>query len=241
MDPRLCHEILQMLRDARSLVYRDAESFDEAASVLEHIGQILAGAVRNGLGMYEGEILSLAGQAPGTNARHLRELFDTVRRARNDSVHSGDYVRHHVLRLVELLLILEEALSMNGKLACDLMVRNPVTAELWNNIATVRRAMLSNSFSYLPIQLTSKEWKLISDVSVVKYLNGFENRNAKLGQTLASLINAGTLIPIPCESIPATTPIREVIGSIQHQPVLILEHISDESRLIGILTAFDLL
>lgn len=40
--------ILQMLRDARALAYRDAESFDQAAAVLEHVGQLLAGEVRNG-------------------------------------------------------------------------------------------------------------------------------------------------------------------------------------------------
>lgn len=44
--------ILQMLRDARALAYRDAESFDQAAAVLEHVGQLLAGEVRNGLGNY---------------------------------------------------------------------------------------------------------------------------------------------------------------------------------------------
>src|SRR5262249_52447579 len=111
--------ILAMLRDARAMVYRDAESFDQAATVLEHVGQIIACEVRNGLGAYEDEILGLAGRLQRTSARELRELFATVRRARNDSVHSGDFIRHHVLRLVELLLLLEEAISMNGQIASD--------------------------------------------------------------------------------------------------------------------------
>lgn len=154
--------ILAMLRDVRAMVYRDAESFDQAATVLEHIGQILACEVRNGLRRYEREILSLAVLAPRTNSHRSRELFNTVRRARNDSVHAGDFIRHHALRLVELLLILEEALSMNGQVAGDLMVRDPVIAELWHNIARIRRAMLTNSFSYLPVRTDRTTWKAVS-------------------------------------------------------------------------------
>ena len=166
MNPEVASAILNMLRDARALAYRDAESFDQAATVLEHVGQLLSGNLGVGLGSYEGTIVGLAGQAPRTDARHLRELFKTVKEARNDSVHSGAFIRHHVLSLVELILILEEAISVNGRVAGDLMVRNPVTAEPWHNVATVRRNMLTNSFSYLPIKAHG-QWMLISDQSVV--------------------------------------------------------------------------
>ena len=44
---------LGLLRDARALVLRDAESFHEATTLLEQIGQIDGGAIRIGLGSYK--------------------------------------------------------------------------------------------------------------------------------------------------------------------------------------------
>jgi predicted transcriptional regulator len=239
MNPEVASAILNMLRDARALVYRDAESFDQAAAMLEHIGQLLSGEVGVGLGSYEGTILGLAGQAPRTDSRHLRELFKTVKEARNDSVHSGAFIRHHVLSLVELILILEEAVSVNGRFAGDLMVRNPVTAELWHNVATVRRNMLTNSFSYLPIKADGK-WMLVSDQSVVAYLRGASNaeRNRRLGATVENAITSSSL---PLEAAPKSsvdTPVEDVKASITQLPVLVVD---STQNLLGILTAFDLL
>src|SRR5262245_43055824 len=104
--------MLGMLREARSIVYRNAESFNEAAAVLEYVGQMLRGLVLNGLNDYRNQICNLARRAPSSQADRVDVLFDTVRKARNDSVHSGDYIRHHATRLVELLLLLEEGLAM---------------------------------------------------------------------------------------------------------------------------------
>lgn len=239
MNPEVASAILNMLRDARALVYRDAESFDQAAAMLEHIGQQLSGEVGVGLGSYEGTILGLAGQAPRTDARHLRELFKTVKEARNDSVHSGAFIRHHVLSLVELILILEEAISMNGRVAGDLMVRNPVTAEPWHNVATVRRNMLTNSFSYLPIKRDGK-WMLVSDQSVVAYLRGASNaeRNRRLGATVESAVTSSSLRLEAAPNASVNTPVEEVKANITQLPVLIVD---STLNLLGILTAFDLL
>ena len=122
--------MLGMLRDARAIVYRDAESFSEAAAILEHVGQMLQEAVLKGLNDYKNVIFELARKAPLIQRKRVEFLFDTVRKARNDSVHSGDYIRHHALRLVEFLLVLEEGLSMSGKIAGDLMVQNPTTSRI---------------------------------------------------------------------------------------------------------------
>jgi CBS domain-containing protein len=238
MNAEVASAILSMLREARSLVHKDAESFDQAAAALEHIGQLLSGEVGTGLGSYEGTILSLAGQAPRTDARHLRELFKTVREARNDSVHSGAFIRNHVLSLVELLLILEEAISVNGRVAGDLMVRGPVTAELWHNIATVRRNMLTNSFSFLPIHAHG-QWMVVSDRSLVTYLNRASNaeRNRRLGATIEMAIADGLQLE-QALYVSSDTPVADVKASITHLPVLIVD---SSHSLSGILTAFDLL
>lgn len=239
LSPEVAAAILNMLRGARALVYRDAESFSEAASVLEHVGQMLAGEVRSGLGWYEREVLGLANNAPGTSERELSELFRTVREARNDSVHSGDFIRHHALRLVELLLVLEEALSVNARYASDLMVRNPITAELWHNIATVRRTMLTYSFSYIPVRVDG-EWKLISDRSIMAYLHGIgkDEHKRRLGGTVETAIKSHELCLDEAPIASPDVPVQELKERINHLPILIVD---SHGNLHGILRAFDLL
>lgn len=236
--------MLAMLRNARATVYRDAESFDEAASVLEHVGQMICCEVRAGLGRYKDEICDLASKAPPSQCDRVDHLFDTVRKARNDSVHSGGYIRHHATRLVELLLILEEGLSMSGEIASDLMVQNPTTAEPWHNIAAVRRAMLTNSFSFLPAQDLNGEWKLLSDFSIVKYLNRANipgGRNALLGKSLQQALEDQEIGLTECERYAQTVLIEDIRKVITHVPVLIIDDVGTQKRLVGILTAFDLL
>lgn len=236
--------MLAMLRDARATVYRDAESFNEAAAVLEHVGQMLRSAVLNGLNDYKEAICNLGRQAPAVNSDRVEILFDTVRKARNDSVHSGDFIRHHSIRLVELLLMLEEGLAMSGKTAGDLMVQNPMIAEPWHNVATARRAMLTNSFSFLPIRDRDGVWMLLSDVAIVQHLRRAtttKERSELLGKQLQKALHDGEITLSDCKRFSPGKGIDEVAKAISHMPVLIVEKDGNKQRLLGILTAFDLL
>jgi len=236
--------MLSMLRDARAVVYRDSESFNEAVSVLEHVGQMLRGVVLNGLNDYKDAICNLGRQAPGIHSERVEFLFDTVRKARNDSVHSGDFIRHHSIRLVELLLMLEEGLAMSGKSAVDLMVQNPTTAELWHNVASVRRAMLTNSFSYLPIQDPDGVWKLLADVAIVAYLRRATkkaDRSEMLGKQLQKALVDGEITLTTCDRFSPGKSLDDIAKAMKHLPALIVEKDGNKERLLGILTAFDLL
>lgn len=236
--------MLAMLRDARAIVYRNAESFNEAAAVLEHVGQMLRGVVLNGLNDYKDAICNLGRLAPAINSGRVEFLFDTVRKARNDSVHSGDFIRHHSIRLVELLLILEEGLAMFGKSAGDLMVQNPTTAELWHNVASVRRAMLTNSFSFLPIQDRDGVWKLLSDVAIVRCLRNAASTNDRsemLGKQLQKALDDDEIALTDCSRFSPGKSFDEIAKAMSHLPVLIVEKDGNKERLLGILTAFDLL
>lgn len=236
--------MLAMLRDARAIVYRDSESFNEAAAVLEHVGQMLRGVVLNGLNDYKDAICNLARQAPAIHSERVEYLFDTVRKARNDSVHSGDYIRHHSIRLVELLLMLEEGLAMSGKTAGDLMVQNPTVAELWHNVATARRAMLTNSFSFLPIQDRDGVWKLLSDTTVVRYLRRAataKERSDRLGKKLQAAVDGGDITLTECSRLSPGKSVDEIAQAMNHLPVIIVGKDGNKERLVGILTAFDLL
>ncbi len=116
-------DCLGRLRDARALVLRDAESFHGAAMALERVGQLLCGQVRNGLGAYGGELLELARTAEGIEPPEVARLFDIVRDARNMAVHEGAWARHLNSRLVDLFLILEQAIMDKMQCAQDIMVR----------------------------------------------------------------------------------------------------------------------
>jgi CBS domain-containing protein len=236
--------MLGMLREARAIVHRDAESFNEAATVLEHVGQMLRGTVLNGLNDYRGVILALAQKAPDFQRECVESLFDTVRQARNDSVHSGDYIRHHATRLVELLLVLEEGLAMTAKVVSDLMVQNPTMAELWHNIAAVRRAMLTNSFSFLPVRDANGVWKLLADIAVVRYLKRADKakeRSALLGKPLKDALEEKSIELTECVRISPSKSVHDVAKTMNHTPMLVIEQDGTKERLIGILTAFDLL
>ena len=82
-------EFLRRTREARAIVLRDSESFHLAVCVIEHIGQAIAGAIRNGLKHYEAEILNLIAPHTDHGWDETRPLFNLIRRARNDSVHGG--------------------------------------------------------------------------------------------------------------------------------------------------------
>jgi predicted transcriptional regulator len=119
------------------------------------------------------------------------------------------------------------------------MVSNPMTAELWHNLATVRRNMLTHSFSYVPV-LVGTNWKLISDLNVIKCLNQESNgkRKGLLGRTLEVLVKNGELDleDAPTESDRAM--ISDLKRRITHLPILIVDQ---QGHLLGIISAFDLL
>jgi hypothetical protein len=240
MKPEIAAAILNELRDIRYSVYKDAESFDQGAAKLEYVGQILSGRLGVGLSAYEDEILTLAAQAPSSpDAKRLRELFRKLKDARNDSVHSGAFIRHHSLSLVSLSLLLEEAITNDSKIASDLMVSNPITAELWHNLAMVRRNMLTHSFSYVPL-LVGGNWKLISDLNVIKCLNqeSVGKRRGLLGKTIEVLVKNGDLA---LEDAPAASDqalISDLKLKMTHLPILIVDQ---QDHLLGIISAFDLL
>src|SRR5205085_6871383 len=135
-------DFLYRLRAARALILRDSESFGEASTVLEHIGQVVGCKIGIGLKDYEAPIIALAKEADPVEEDAVRRLFNVVREARNKSIHDGAYARHLNSRLVDLLLILEEATMTTMDRVEDLMVRNPVSAEPWHLVSHVRKMML---------------------------------------------------------------------------------------------------
>lgn len=263
-------DILHRLRRARALVLADSEAFVEAATVLEYVGQVSSGRVEHGLGKYKDAIVALARETGRfekvKDRRELECVFDVVRSARNSAAHTGSWARHHSFRLVELILILEEALmhgeptmtesrdktgESNSKFTQvkHLMVARPVTAFEWNTLGHIRTLMLEHSFTYIPVKRSegaTPQWVLISDGWLMSVLRDAESRtgwNNNLKKTIAEALLplkqhelTGLTAPICLES----DPVASVVKRVSQRPLLVVagEH---SGEITGILTAFDLL
>ncbi|WP_141631548.1 hypothetical protein [Rhodopirellula baltica] len=169
-------------------------------------------------------------------------LYELVGQARNDSVHGGAYIRHHTMKLNQLLLMLDEALMSDLQTAKDLMVNSPVVVEHWQQLAEVRRQMLSNSFSYIPIiGLSDRPNAVVSEIAMARVLSGNRSeRNRLLALRVCEALEEPEEKRLGIEDAPECVPDstrEEFLKTASHKPTLV----KSNGRLVGIITAFDLL
>jgi CBS domain-containing protein len=232
-------DFLARLRDARALVLRDGESFREASTVLEHIGQVIGGKMGNGLKDHEEAIVSLAKEADQTDEAAVGLLFNVVREARNKAAHNG--------RLVDLLLLLEEVIMTNMDRVEDLMVRTPVSAEPWHLVSHERKMMLTNSFSCIPIfkSKTGKDrWMLVRDATLMQWIRSEPNKKKqreRLAMPVGEAITKHDLDVKGAICCGGEISIADLLQRMNDDPTLVTEKIDGQERLLGIITAFDLL
>jgi hypothetical protein len=249
------------LREAREYTLKDAEAFDGIIHVIECLGSFLLGRVA-ALGQYHDPLKELAdhsalsAQVPNLWRNFhtpFSPLFWMLTRARNDAMHMGACARHLTTHAVELALILEDALNMpdvatnintnnNANRISDYMVRDVMLAHLWEPVSFVRQRMLTNSFSYLPFQAQEKEWRLISDIQIARFLQGHlhEGRNDRLAKTLKDVVAVLPTDSTCCHLAMDDESIETILEKFNGKPVLIFSKESKDHP-IGILTAFDLL
>lgn len=237
------------LRAARAAALKDAEGFYEIALCLERLGLYLSGPA-NGLAGLQAAIRSIALDSPLAQdipADHhtlhsgFDQLYEYVRRGRNDAAHQGAYARQVTQHAVQLSLILEDALMNGASKAGDFMVREPVCAELWQPVSFIRHKMLANSFSFLPVRDAEDSWKLISDRALAVYLRGAEGNNERrrrLAKPLDEALADGDVMLDDVETVLPDTDIQKVAAAVTDRPVLVVD---DRQYLQGIITAFDLL
>ena len=134
---------------------------------------------------------------------------------------------------------------MGKNLIRDFMVCDPATACLWQPISFVREQMLMHGYSYIPIYLDKeprKFWGLISEYTIAKYLRhqcNEDERKRRLALSVAQAIESGELHIDEPETCAPTDSIDIVFGKWQNMPILAI-HTSYPDRLMGIVTAFDL-
>ena len=253
-------------REARLKVLENAENYQELLFVLERLGTHLAGpaicSVKDvGLADAKPCIMELVkhGALQGkpvasvTGELCAGELYDLVRNARNDAMHEGAFARNLAVHLVQLSVMLEDALvnKANDRKAKHYMMREPITAEPWEPIAFVRQKMLVHSFSHLPVRIDGC-WKIVSDHGIAVYLWQHDDGacvRKKLQQQLDCAVEEGTLKVRCAVVVKPEDVVHEVVkkreGYIREgYPILVKADIKDESEnplLVGILTPFDLL
>jgi len=240
-------EFLARLREARALVLRDAESFHEAVTALEHIGQVFAGQIRTGLGSYQKEILALAAEAERFTQEEVTRLFTVVREARNMAVHEGAWVRHLNTRLVDLFLILEEAIMSKMQRVEDLMVRTPVAAEPWHLLGHVRKLMLANSFSNIPVHVESsgtREWRILTDTTIMRWLRGATSKTEetrRLSTPVSDALEKHLIVAEKADCCRSDALVSELLPRMNHLPILVTQLVNGQEQLVGLIMTFDLL
>jgi len=245
------------LRAARYSALADSEGFLAVCYALEALGLRMLGRKAD-LGKYEPNLKQVAMQSvmlrelttsfPETFTT-FDALFDLVRTARNDAMHTGVYARHAAAAGIELCIGLEEALMnteetpATRKLVKDYMVKSPIVVEAWQPVAQARQLMLTHSFSFLPVKLD--EWKLVSETAMARYLSGVsESRKRTLLGTLIKAAAGSGLNLLDAKLIGLDEDVRELLAESPdpHAPEPRLWLVLDKDKnLCGVLSPFELM
>lgn len=246
---RLYHR--DQLRAGRYAALADAEGFLSICFALEALGMRLYGQKAD-LGKYRSKLQALSEDSmvlselseiqPGRFSR-FAPLFEIVRTARNDAMHTGAYARHATVAAIELCIGMEEALmnsqSQTGQSVEDFMVKLPVAVELWQPVAHARQLMLTHSFSFLPV--FNGCWKLISDGAMARYMRSSGNWKTLLSATIDEA-SAGSLELVDAKVVGLKCEVRMLLEDRIASPVPRLWIVLDEAeRLCGVLSPFELM
>ncbi|UUZ69400.1 hypothetical protein LP416_07855 [Polaromonas sp. P2-4] len=239
------------LRSARYAALADAEGFSEICFAIEALGLRLLGQKAE-MGSYMDKVSDLARDSlvlsdlwrsfPGYFTR-FDALYETVRIARNDAMHTGVYARHATSAAIELCIGLEEALMRAQQIqrlsVADFMVKSAVVVESWQPVAHARQLMLTHSFSFLPVQLGG--WKLLSEISLAKFLSGVRSKKKLLATTIEAASNDGLAL-IDARVVAPEALTSELLAGvdIDHGPALWLV-LDEQARLTGVLSPFELM
>jgi CBS domain-containing protein len=174
-------------------------------------------------------------------------LFEIVRQARNDAMHTGAYARRATAKALELCLVLEDGLMATGgrgmRKVKDYMVREPTTVKEWAPLAKVRQLMLLHSFSNVPVFIErERTWYLVNELEVARFLRGSRaERDLRLGMTVERAFIGGLRRRKAIEITP-NQDVNAVLGQENENGGASLWLVVDEHRqLLGVLTPFELM
>jgi hypothetical protein len=234
------------LREARARALGDAEAFDSIPFVVERLGSMVAPDAR-GLRAKCRALARLAVSSSTTRGtdHEFEASFDRlctqVVNARNDAFHEGAFARHLTSNSIILAILLEDVLMKDATAVSDYMIRQVVCAQPWQPLSFVRQILLSNSYSYLPIDLGAAgqhDWRVICDLDVARFSRQERReRERRLKLSVTDAVAAGLNLQ-KARTCVSTTSVEEALDMSNGAPVLVL---TEEDDLLGIATPFDLL
>jgi hypothetical protein len=238
-------------RAARYGALADAEGFGDICFALEALGLRLRGK-EEALGPYAEQIRPLAQASVALSylaERHpelftrFNALYETVRLARNDAMHSGVYARHATNAAIELCIGLEEALMVEQQIlretVADFMVKAPVTVKPWQPVGHARQLMLMHSFSFLPVFIDT--WKLVPELSMARYLHRNPDRRTLLATRIDEAANNGLHL-LEAVVVAPDTKVADLLKENEGAGLPMLWLVSDgENDLTGVLSPFELM
>ena len=126
-------------------------------------------------------------------------LYDKVRKARNDIMHTGTEAVLADTRTKALAAVLLDALFGAAQedgvtTLTHVMVEHPVCAHRWQTIADVRRTMLVSDFSVLPLAdgaWGQKAWLVLTADDLASWLEDADQRNDRMGKTVKEAEGCG--------------------------------------------------
>ena len=259
LTPACARELRQDLKAALTAYASRKGDIGAILNEIERVGQYVSGNPDTALGMAEKSMRRLVKRyararlddtgLPGVG---WKDLYHSVRHARNDLAHTGSEAALAGTRTAALATVLMEALAKAAKENAtqrmrDVMVSNPTCAQTWQTLADVRRTMLVNDYSVLPLRDgdCGAKWMSVRAEDLAGYLSTGDDfkRRETLGEAIESCDARLLLHGVPALS--EEVPIDRVWSeSGLELPIVVTRRLgaeSEESEIVGIVTAFDLL
>ena len=178
------------------------------------------------------------------------DLYCGVVNGRNDIAHTGTEAalagtRTAALATVLLTALAEAAKGKGMSTMKNVMVSNPICAHRWQTLSDLRRTMLVNDYSALPLSEWSEgktTWDCVRAEELAAYL---ARESGAPGRTLAEAQSGECCSKMdfyPAATVRENTSVDSVLGRGALQlPVVVTKCVRDRYEIIGIVTAFDLL
>lgn len=235
---------LQTIRNARYAVLANSEDWDSLFHAIENVSRLLIPQKQKNKCLkirLDFLFQIFEKQYNKEEKKNYERLSYLVRDDRNSAMHEGAQARKLVSRLLEYSGLIELGLMRNmSNTIKSYMVTEVTKAEVWHPLRLIRQNMLNNSYSWIPI-FNKGEWYLISDYSVARILKSNSSNRECIDSKVEDLWEE--LRPIKATYIDQETEIDiETLDCTPAKgPILVFEPNGYPDRLVGLITAFDLL
>ena len=237
------HHTVGKLRQARGRVLKSNSDFLEIVQVIENFGRDRW--KKRKLGDINSSLAELIeNQKACDSSIEVMSLLHAVREGRNEAVHTGTLGRWLARDCVRVGIMVEETLRREAgmKSVAEYMVESVVYARLWQTLRTVRRTMMENEFTHLPFE-NGGQWYVVSAEALCIYRDNYQGDKKEIwSQTLRKALEHGQCRLEAQEAVlvKLNECVHQATKRIKGQGLLLVREEND-SRIVGVVTPFDLL